>query len=106
MLVVNTAPIFTTQPQSQSVSAGANATFTAGATGTGPIYYQWYLNGTSIAGATDSTYTRNNVQSIDTGLVSVVASNAVGTTLSAEASLTLTGFSVFGENFESGSMSN
>ena len=105
-LTVNTAPAITTQPQSQSVAAGANATFTVAASGTAPISYQWRLDGADISGATTTSYTRSNVQSADTGLYSVVAANAVGSATSAEAVLSLTGFSVFSEDFESGSMSN
>ncbi len=105
-LVVNTPPVFTLQPQSQTVVAGANATFSASAAGTGPMTYQWRLNGLNIAGATATIYTRNNVQSTDTGMISVTASNGVGVTVSSEASLALTGFAVFNETFEAGSMSN
>ena len=41
----------TTQPQSQTVCAGPNATFTIAATGTGPLTYQWYwvISGTPYA---------------------------------------------------------
>src|SRR5467141_189777 len=51
------APSITTQPASQSVSVGQTATFTVAATGTAPLTYQWRKNGTSISGATSSTYT-------------------------------------------------
>ncbi len=45
------APSITTQPQNQSVKAGATATFSVAATGTAPLAYQWSKNGTAIAGA-------------------------------------------------------
>ncbi len=106
VLIVNTPPTITTQPQSQTVAPGANATFTVASSGTAPIYYQWRLNGVDISGATDTSYTRGNVQSADTGIYSVVVYNSVGSTLSDDASLWLAGHSVFGDEFESGSMSN
>ena len=58
VLGANIPPSITTQPQGQSVSQGANATFTVAATGTTPLSYQWRLYGTNIAGATASSYTR------------------------------------------------
>ena len=51
------APTVTTQPQNQTVSAGATATFTVVASGTAPLSYQWSKNGTAIAGATNASYT-------------------------------------------------
>src|SRR6202040_1170751 len=43
------APTITTQPTSQTVTAGQTATFTVVATGTSPLSYQWQKNGTPIA---------------------------------------------------------
>ncbi|MCX8518303.1 MAG: immunoglobulin domain-containing protein, partial [Rhodoferax sp.] len=50
------APAITTQPDSQSVVAGQTATFSVTATGS-TLSYQWKKNGTTIDGATSSTYT-------------------------------------------------
>ncbi len=44
------APTITTQPLSQSVTAGAAATFTVVAAGTAPLSYQWSKNGATIGG--------------------------------------------------------
>jgi sugar lactone lactonase YvrE len=41
-------PTITNQPASQAVWAGVNVTFAVGATGTGPLTYQWQLNATSL----------------------------------------------------------
>jgi len=47
-------------PASQSVTSGSSVTFTVGATGgTAPYSYQWYKNGSAIAGATSASYTFN-----------------------------------------------
>lgn len=45
------------QPASTAVVAGQSAEFTAGATGSQPIGYQWKRNGADIADATAATYT-------------------------------------------------
>jgi hypothetical protein len=39
------APTITTPPANQSVTAGANVSFTVTASGTAPLAYQWRLNG-------------------------------------------------------------
>src|SRR5439155_16624316 len=51
------APAITTQPASQTVTAGQTGTFTVAATGTAPLSYQWQKNGASLAGATAASYT-------------------------------------------------
>ena len=51
------SPYVTTQPASQTITAGQTATFSVTATGTAPLSYQWSLNGTAISGATSSSYT-------------------------------------------------
>ena len=50
------APLIISQPGSQTVTVGLTATFTVMASGTGPLTYQWYVNGVPINGATSSTY--------------------------------------------------
>ena len=82
-------PSITTQPQGQSISQGANATFTVTADGTTPLSYQWRLYATNIAGATASSYTRNNVQPADAGPYSVVVTNVAGTVTSSNALLSV-----------------
>jgi len=77
-LTVNGPPFITTQPVSQTVSVGGNATFSVAATGTAPLSYQWTKNGVNIIGATSATYSINNVQLTDAGLYGVVVSNASG----------------------------
>jgi hypothetical protein len=83
------APLIVTQPQSQSVNGGANATFTVTASGGTPLYYQWRFNATALPAATGSSYTRTNVQPNHVGSYSVIVSNSSGTVISSNASLTL-----------------
>ncbi|MBZ5700181.1 MAG: immunoglobulin domain-containing protein, partial [Acidobacteriia bacterium] len=60
-------PTITTQPASQTVTAGQTATFTVAATGTAPLTYQWKKNGTAISGATSTSYTTPATTSSDNG---------------------------------------
>src|SRR5205814_1084281 len=66
-------PTFVINPQNTTVKAGLSATFTVGATGTGPIAYQWLsrevgtITWTTIAGASSSTYTTPMTTMADNG---------------------------------------
>lgn len=86
------APLFTTQPSSLVALVGGSASFSAVATGTTPIYYQWLKNGLPIEGATAPTLNLTNVQIADAGNYAVTASNSVNTAMSATAVLTVTTF--------------
>jgi GH25 family lysozyme M1 (1,4-beta-N-acetylmuramidase) len=88
-LTVNVPPSITTQPASQTVNQGQNATFSVVASGTAPLTYQWEFNGGNISGATTSSYTVVSAQSTDAGNYSVVITNVAGTVTSANASLTV-----------------
>ncbi len=69
-LTVNTLPAITTQPTAVTVCAGADATFTVAATGTG-LMYQWQENTGSgfanIPGATSASYTKSSTTSAMNG---------------------------------------
>ena len=82
------APAVTTQPASQSVAAGATATFAVAVTGTAPLQYQWHKNGTAISGATSASYTTPATTASDSGSqFNVVASNSAGSATSNTATL-------------------
>lgn len=83
------APTITTQPASQTVTAGTTATFTAAASGTPAPTYQWRKDGTAISGATDAVLSLFNVQTSDAGAYTLVASNASGSVTSNAAALTV-----------------
>jgi hypothetical protein len=55
----------------QTVSVGANVSFSVVASGSS-LNYQWRKNGVNIGGANAATYTRSNAQSADAGNYSVV----------------------------------
>ncbi len=85
-----TLPSITTQPASLTVNAGQTATFTVAATGSAPLSYQWQSNGSSISGATSSSYTKPVTTALDSGTrFTVVVSNIAGSTTSNAATLTV-----------------
>ncbi|MGZ4963228.1 MAG: beta strand repeat-containing protein, partial [Limisphaerales bacterium] len=93
-------------PSDQTVSTGTNLTLSANVAGVQPITYQWFLNGAAIAGATNSTFAKTNVQSTDMGNYTLLVSNVYGAVLSDPTSVQLDSVVVFADNFESGSISN
>jgi len=84
-----TAPVITTQPASVTVTAGDPVTFSVVATGTPPLTYQWRLNGLTISGATASSFSLNRAATGNAGTYSVIVTNIVGSTTSANATLTV-----------------
>lgn len=85
----NTAPALVTQPQSQTVAAGSNVTFTVSATGTWPLSYQWFFNNALITGATKTSLSLSNVQPAQAGPYAVIVTNAYGAVTSSNADLTV-----------------
>ena len=80
-------PYLSLPPASQSVPAGANVTFSAIASGTSPLSYQWLKNGTNIPGASTAAYTRPDAQLSDEGNYQVVVTNVYGSVTSSIAVL-------------------
>ena len=87
-LVPTVAPSITAQPQSQKVTVGQNATFTAMATGNW-LSYQWRKDGENLIGDTGATLYLVNVQTNQAGNYTVVISNASGSVTSSVANLTI-----------------
>jgi uncharacterized protein YjbI with pentapeptide repeats len=96
-LMVLLPPSITTQPASQTVINGSNATFNVTAGGTAPLAYQWYfngtslsgatVNGTSLSGATAENYSLTGVTTNNAGNYTVVVTNLYGSVTSSMASL-------------------
>ena len=77
LLMINTgSPTITVdlQPTNATVYAGTVFTYTVTVSGSGPFTYVWTRNGSTIAGATDSTYTFGALQG--TNNYQVTVSNA------------------------------
>jgi hypothetical protein len=90
------APSITSQPASQTVTAGQTATFNVATTGTAPLSYQWRKNNVAISGATLASYTTPATTSSDSGAqFTVLVSNTVGSVTSNTATLTVTSSAAF-----------
>jgi hypothetical protein len=87
-MLAGTGPLITLQPKSQTVTVGQTVSFAVGASGSS-LTYQWKVNGNNINGATSSTLTIINAQSINSGNYSVVVGNGAGTATSLVATLTV-----------------
>ncbi len=95
-LTVNVPPSITGNPSNQTVTAGANASFTASASGTPTPSVQWQIstNGgntfTNISGATSTTLTLNNVSAAMNGNeYQAVFTNSAGSATTTAATLTV-----------------
>ncbi len=71
-------PAIDSEPAGDNVEIGASATFTVSASGSEPLGYQWFFDGTAISGATSNSLTIASVQAGDAGTYWVVVSNPFG----------------------------
>jgi Abnormal spindle-like microcephaly-assoc'd, ASPM-SPD-2-Hydin len=84
------APSIAVEPVSKSILVDQTATFSVTASGTAPLGYQWYKNGTAIAGATSASYTTPAETVSDNGAqFTVVVSDSLGSITSSAAILTV-----------------
>src|SRR6185436_700517 len=77
------------QPQSATVLAGSSTNFSVVAAGFGNVGYQWRSNNVPLTGATNSTLVLNSIQPAAAGNYSVTVTDALGSTLSTAAVLTV-----------------
>ena len=75
---LDVAPTITTQPGSLSVASGSDAVFAVNAHGTEALSYQWYRNGTALAGANSPVLRLTGVTTLNAGNFTVTVSNAAG----------------------------
>jgi M6 family metalloprotease-like protein len=85
----NAAPQIVRDPQSRTAPANSTVSFNVNAVGTPVLTYQWHFNTTRLDGATESTFTIQNVTAADQGQYWVRVSNEVGSTNSQPATLTV-----------------
>ncbi len=87
---VSAPPVFAAQPTNLALLEGRPATFRVLVSDPAPVRYQWQQNGANIAGATNAAYT---LQAVATNLNGAqfrcAVSNAVGSTTSAAATLSV-----------------
>ena len=80
-------PMITGQPQEIKAVIGDSATFTATASGTSPLHYQWKKDGVELPGQTSPTLTLANVRPADSGNYTVCVTNIAGLAMSDKAAL-------------------
>ena len=82
-------PLILTQPQSQIVTNGSDASFSATAASPYALGYQWQMDGTNLSGQTAATLALTNVHAADQGTYQVVVTNQYSSVTSAPAILTV-----------------
>jgi uncharacterized repeat protein (TIGR01451 family) len=86
-LTVLIPPTISVQPSNQTVIAGASALFQVTASGTAPLNYQWWFNGTNAVGTNGNLLAVDQAQANLAGNYSVLVTNAAGAVTSAVAQL-------------------
>lgn len=88
-LTVLMPPSITSQPTNQTVAAGSIVNFQVTATGSSPLSYQWWFDGTNAVGISTNLLTLTNVQAGQAGNYSVTITNPAGSVNSSVATLTI-----------------
>ncbi|MBW8863482.1 MAG: immunoglobulin domain-containing protein, partial [Verrucomicrobia bacterium] len=91
-LASSDAPQIVQPPLGMTTLAESPALFVANAFGAPPLVYQWKFNGTNLDGMTGATLLLTNLQLAQSGLYSVVASNALNSVESPAAALAVLPF--------------
>lgn len=82
-------PTITTQPLSQTISSFSFLTLSVQATGVPAPSYQWYRNGSPLAGQIGATYSVPLATARDAGVYHVVVTNSAGSVTSSYAILNI-----------------
>ena len=83
------SPWFLQQPLSQTVFSGMTARLSVQVIGITNLTYQWYFNGAIVVAATNLSLSLTNVQTTNSGIYTVVASNSIGVTVSSKGVLSV-----------------
>lgn len=95
-LTVHQPVKITSQSGNLAHTEGDKAEFSVTATGTGPLSYQWFVNGSAISGATAASYNINDLKLTDAGSYYVKVSNAGTSAQSATVTLNVAAVVVTG----------
>lgn len=87
-LTLKTATSISTPPAATSACAGANASLTVTAAGTGPFTYVW-KKGTTVVGGNSATLSLTNLSQANAGSYTVTATGACGSATSSPVILTV-----------------
>lgn len=88
-LIITDKPVVSRKPVGGRINFGAALNLSAAAIGIPPLSYQWRLNGTPIANATDSTYAVASATTANAGDYDLVVTNAYGAGTSVVASVSV-----------------
>ena len=91
-------PMIINEPQGASILAGQSAAFSVTVVGTGPLDYQWRLNGADIPGATSPALMLASAGVTNGGAYSVRITNAYGAAFSTNAPLVVVVATATGDN--------
>jgi PKD repeat protein len=75
-LTVNIPANITAQSTSTAVCGGASPSLTITASGTAPLTYQWYKDGSAISGATNNAYNLTSVDTSDDATYYAIVTNS------------------------------
>jgi hypothetical protein len=98
VVVVPSAPVVTSHPQSRGVALGQSVALRVAVRGTAPFSYQWQKDGTNLPGAVAAMLSFPGFQASDAGVYQVVVSNAVSVVTSAQAILGVVPVIAWGDN--------
>jgi sugar lactone lactonase YvrE len=94
-LLILDPPVITKQPTNQMVAAGTDLTLSVSVSGTEPLSYQWFFNGTPLtnddkfSGVTTSNLTLTALTASEAGLYSVIVTNQIGAMAASNAALSV-----------------
>jgi hypothetical protein len=77
-VLIGFVPTITNQPAGLNLAQGASTNLMVTATGTAPLYYQWYFAGAPLTGQTSSNLALASIQSANAGDYFVIVSNTFG----------------------------
>ncbi|HWD92495.1 MAG TPA: DUF2341 domain-containing protein [Verrucomicrobiae bacterium] len=89
--VAGVQPFFIVSPKSTTNNAGANVTLSSSAHGSPPLFYQWYQDGTAVAGQTNAVLSYTPAGTNNSGNYVVVITNNYGAVTSSVVTLFLFG---------------